>query len=119
MTAPGAGAAARPGASTGRRFAGRRRRKPRAIAVATAACSGCGGVPVCEVYCPVENCMVMVPDPEAGPGGRMWIDPLRCVGCRRCLPGGPLGTFQEGCPWDAIVMVPTAQWEAENGELPY
>ena len=30
-----------------------------------------------------------------------------------------MDTFLEGCPWDAIDMVPLDKYEAEFGTLPY
>lgn len=100
-------------------FVGRRKVKPKTLAVITEACTGCAGSPVCQPYCPVEECMVLVPDERAYPLQRVVVDPLKCVGCKKCLSRGPDCTFLDGCPWDAIVMVSTRDWEAEHGELPY
>ena len=47
------------------------------------------------------------------------VDPLLCIGCNKCISKGPDNTFLEGCPWNAIDMVPLAAYEAERGELPY
>lgn len=63
--------------------------------------------------------MLLGPATDAEPYGRIWVDPLKCVGCRKCLRDGSDGSFLDGCPWDAIVMVPTPQWERMHGELPY
>ncbi len=101
------------------RFIGRRKVKPKLLAVITDACTGCAGAPVCQVYCPVDDCMLLVPAHDAFPYGSIWVDPLKCVGCKKCITRGPQQTFLEGCPWDAIVMVATAEWEAEHGALPY
>lgn len=100
------------------RFSGRRAKKPKQLAVIMDACTGCAGGPVCQIYCPVEECMILKPADEF-PFWRIWVDPLRCVGCRKCVSDGPEGSFLDGCPWDAIVMIPTREWEDENGELPY
>ncbi len=97
----------------------RRKRKPRIVAVINDACTGCAGSPACVDYCPVENCMVWVPDREHPPFGRIEVDPLLCIGCKLCTSKGPEGTFLDGCPWDAIDMVDLAQVEAEFGALPY
>src|SRR5574337_2313 len=101
------------------RFIGRRARKPKALAVITDVCTGCAGAPVCQLYCPVDDCMILVPAEDAFPYGRIWVDPLKCIGCKKCISGGPEGLFLDGCPWDAIVMVPTKEWEDEHGVLPY
>jgi ferredoxin len=101
------------------KFIGRRVKKPKLLAVITEACTGCAGAPVCQPYCPVDECMLVVPAEDAFPYARIWVDPLRCVGCKKCVTRGPEDTFLDGCPWDAIRMVPTAEWEAEHGELPY
>lgn len=101
------------------RFIGRRKVKPKLLAVITDACTGCAGAPVCQIYCPVDECMLLVPAADAFPYGRIWVDPLKCVGCKKCVSRGPGELFLDGCPWDAIIMVPTPAWEAEYGELPY
>lgn len=101
------------------RFEGRRAKKPKQLAVVTDACTGCAGTPVCQINCPVDECLLLDPAEDAFPFGRVRADPLKCVGCRKCLKQGPLGTFLDGCPWDAIVMVPTKQWEMTHGPLPY
>lgn len=100
------------------KFTGQRKVKPKMLAVVTDACTGCAGSPVCQPYCPVDECMVLVSDAEAYPFQRIVVDPLKCVGCKKCLSRGPEQTFLDGCPWDAIVMVPTADWEAQHGEMP-
>ena len=58
-------------------------------------------------------------DEEHPPFGRIEVDPLLCIGCKLCTSKGPEGTFLEGCPWDAIDMVPIEEWEAKYGRLPY
>ncbi|MFQ5666202.1 MAG: 4Fe-4S ferredoxin, partial [Candidatus Binatia bacterium] len=98
---------------------GRRKVKPRWLAVITDACTGCAGAPVCQIYCPVDECMILFPAADAQPYGRIWVDPLKCVGCRQCVSRGPADAFLDGCPWDAILMIPTPQWETEHGKLPY
>jgi len=103
----------------GGRFTGRRAKKPKVLAIITDACTGCAGAPVCQICCPVEECMLLQPADDAFPFGRIWVDPLKCVGCRKCVRQGPAETFLDGCPWDAILMVPTADWEVTNGGLPY
>lgn len=63
--------------------------------------------------------MIFVPADDAYPFGRIWVDPLKCVGCKKCVTWGEDGMVLAGCPWEAIVMVPTAEWERENYALPY
>lgn len=63
--------------------------------------------------------MLLVPATDALPFGKIWVDPLKCVGCRKCLSDGPQEIFLDGCPWDAIVMVATSEWEKVHGELEY
>ena len=96
----------------------RRKRKPREIAVINECCTGCAGSPACQPYCPVENCMIWIEDDQMA-AGRIWVDPLQCIGCKKCTSKGPNGTFLDGCPWDAIDMVPLEDYEAKYGELPY
>ncbi len=108
-----------PARSTDGKFSGRRKVKPRVLAVIDEGCTGCAGAPVCQLYCPVDECMLLVPADDAFPYGRIWVDPLRCVGCRKCIGRGPENTWLDGCPWDAIRMVPTETWEREHGELAY
>lgn len=117
-TAPTSGSDGVAAVGTGR-FAGRRAKKPKLLAVVTDACTGCAGSPVCQLYCPVEDCMVWIAADDAPPYGRIEVDPLRCVGCRKCVATGPDATVLDGCPWDAIEMVPTAVWEERHGELAY
>jgi ferredoxin len=101
------------------KFIGRRKVKPKLLAVITDACTGCAGAPVCQPYCPVDACMLLVPAADAPPYMRIWVDPLKCVGCKKCVTRGPEEQFLEGCPWDAIRMVATAEWEAAYGALAY
>ena len=97
----------------------RRKRKPHIIAFIQESCTGCAGSPACVEYCPVEDCMYWVPDADHPPFGRIEVDPLQCIGCKLCTSKGPDGAFLEGCPWDAIDMVPLAEFEAAHGTLPY
>lgn len=97
----------------------KRKRKPHILAVITECCTGCAGSPACVDYCPVEDCMFWIPDEDHPPFGRIKVDPLLCIGCKLCTSKGPDGAFLEGCPWDAIDMVPLAEFEAKEGTLPY
>ena len=98
---------------------GRRKKKPKVMAYITESCTGCAGAPVCQSYCPVDECMVLTQNPGAPAFGVIEVDPFKCIGCRKCVTKGPDGTFLDGCPWDAIVMVDTTDYEEANGELPY
>ncbi len=50
--------------------------------------------------------MFWVPDEDHPPFGRIEVDPYLCIGCQKCTSKGPDGAFLDGCPWDAIEMVP-------------
>ena len=96
-----------------------RKKKPKELAVITECCTGCAGSPACVEYCPVEDCMFWIPDYDHPPFGRIEVDPLQCIGCKKCLSKGPEGAFLDGCPWDAIVMVDIAEVEKEVGPMSY
>jgi len=97
----------------------KRKKVPKILAVINECCTGCAGSPACVDYCPVQDCMYWVPDPNHPPFGIIEVDPLLCIGCKLCTSKGPDGAFLEGCPWDAIDMVPTEEWEAVHGKMPY
>ncbi len=97
----------------------KRKRKPHILAVIIESCTGCAGSPACVDYCPVAECMYWVPDTDHPPFGRIEVDPYLCIGCKLCVSKGPDGAFLEGCPWDAIDMVPLAEWEAKFGTMAY
>lgn len=97
----------------------KRKKVPKLLAIINECCTGCAGSPACVEYCPVENCMYWVPDEAHPPFGVIRVDPLLCIGCKLCTSKGPNGAFLEGCPWDAIDMVPTEEWEAVHGKLSY
>ena len=92
-----------------------RKKRPRILAITTDCCTGCAGSPACIEYCPIEACMFWVPDEDHPPFGRIQVDPILCIGCKKCTSKGPDGAFLDGCPWDAIEMVPTDDWEAVHG----
>ncbi len=94
---------------------GNRKKKPAVLAVTNDNCTGCAGSPVCINYCPVDECMYWIPDEDHPPFGRIEVDGQTCIGCKQCISKGPDGTFLDGCPWDAIDMVPIAEVEAEFG----
>ena len=92
-----------------------RKKIPKELAIILDNCTGCAGSPACVEYCPVEDCMYWVPDEDHPPFGRIEVDEQLCIGCKKCTSKGPDGTFLEGCPWDAIEMVPISQVEAQLG----
>lgn len=59
--------------------------------------------------------MFWIPDEDHPPFGRIEVDPYLCIGCQKCTSKGPDGAFLDGCPWDAIEMVPTDDWESLHG----
>jgi hypothetical protein len=59
--------------------------------------------------------MFWVSDADHPPFGRIEVDPYLCIGCQKCTSNGPDGAFLDGCPWDAIEMIPTDDWEAMHG----
>jgi ferredoxin len=83
-----------------------RKKPPARIAIVTEQCSGCGGSPVCVDCCPVEACIYWIPDADHPPFGCVGIDGSTCIGCAKCAARGPDGIHLDGCPWDAIEMVP-------------
>jgi Fe-S-cluster-containing dehydrogenase component len=95
-----------------------RKKKPKEIAVIMDSCTGCAGSPVCQPLCPVDNCMIHFRSDD-NPAGFIWVDPLKCIGCRRCITKGPEDIVLDGCPWDSIIMSPLEEYEKENGILPY
>jgi ferredoxin len=94
---------------------GPRKKKPKVLAVINDNCTGCSGSPVCVGYCPVADCMYWVPDEDHPPFGRIEVDAALCIGCKLCTSKGPDGLFLDGCPWDAIDMIPTEQVEKRLG----
>jgi ferredoxin len=96
-----------------------RKRKPNILAFINDACTGCGGSPVCITECPVDNCMFEVENETAPAFNRVYVDPLLCIGCKKCTSKGPMDTYLEGCPWDAIDMLTLEEYESRFGVLPY
>jgi ferredoxin len=84
-----------------------RKKAPKQVAIVNEACTGCAGSPVCIDCCPVEACIYWVPDEDHPPFGRVEIDLATCIGCAKCAAKGADGILLDGCPWDAIAMVPT------------
>lgn len=65
-----------------------RKRKPKILAVINDACTGCGGSPICITECPVDLCMYEVQNPDAPFFNRVDVDPLLCIGCKKCTTKG-------------------------------
>lgn len=71
------------------------------IAVIDPCCTGCGGAPVCVVYCK-QNALRLVEDKENYPFYIMTVDETLCIGCGACISRGKQGIMLHGCPWNAI-----------------
>ncbi len=96
-----------------------RKRKPKLLAVINDACTGCSGAPICITECPVADCMYEVDNESAPAFNLVVVDPLLCIGCKKCISNGPMNTYLQGCPWDAIDMVTLEEFEEEYGAMPY
>jgi len=93
----------------------KRKKVPKILAIINECCTGCAGSPACVDYCPVEDCMYWIPDEDHPPFGRIEVDAYLCIGCKKCTSKGPDGSFLDGCPWDAIEMIPTPEVEKQLG----
>jgi ferredoxin len=78
-------------------------KKPKSykIAVIDPWCTGCGGSPVCRVYCK-QKALRLIKDKEADPFSIMTVDGSLCIGCGACAAAGRQGIMLSGCPWNAI-----------------
>lgn len=85
-----------------------KRKRARKIAVIEPWCTGCGGAPVCMIYCK-KGALIPVADHEAYPFKRMTVDSRLCIGCGACITSGPMETRLGGCPWDAIILKPVGE----------
>ncbi len=85
--------------------------KKRFVASIDESCTGCAGTPVCKMYCPAEGALEYVADESSFLFKRMRVNPDKCTGCRSCTTRGYLGARIEGCPWNAITMVPFTNGE--------
>lgn len=57
------------------------------LAVMDENCTSCAGSPLCEVHCPVENCINLLYEEVKGGGlkpYRVWVDNDKCIGCQMC-----------------------------------
>jgi len=89
------------------------RRKKRLLAFVGDKCTGCSGAPVCIAVCPVEGALEIVREAGASPIVRVRVNPDECIGCALCVAQGYEGALTEGCPWDAITLLPV-----ESGDEP-
>ena len=57
------------------------------LAVMNENCTSCAGSPICEVHCPVDDCIILLHE-ELPQGGlkpyRVWVDNDKCIGCQMC-----------------------------------
>jgi len=57
------------------------------LAVMDENCTSCAGSPICEVHCPVDDCINLLYE-ELPQGGlkpyRVWVDNDKCIGCQMC-----------------------------------
>lgn len=57
------------------------------LAVMDENCTSCAGSPLCEVHCPVPECINLLYE-ETPHGGlkpyRVWVDNEKCIGCQMC-----------------------------------
>ena len=68
--------------------------KPKAF-VYKDSCTGCE---ICIQFCPVEECIIKVPEPSNWQlNGYVTVVESKCISCRLCV---------KECPWDAIAMIP-------------
>ena len=67
--------------------AAKKRKGTALLAVMDENCSSCAGSPLCELHCPVENCINLLYE-EVPQGGlkpyRVWVDNDKCIGCQMC-----------------------------------
>lgn len=90
-----------------------RKKKQKKLAFIGDECTGCGGTPVCMAWCPIDGALEHL-EVEGIPAGRVVVNTDKCTGCSGCLTRGPLGSYVQGCPWNAITLVPVQ--EAQDTE---
>ena len=58
------------------------------LAVMDENCTSCAGSPLCELHCPVENCINLLYEETPNSGlkpYRVWVDNDKCIGCQMCF----------------------------------
>lgn len=83
-----------------------RKKRKKVVAYVGDGCTGCGASPVCLAWCPIDGALVPGPAEDAYPFGRVTVDPGNCTGCGGCVTRGYEGAFTQGCPWNAITLIP-------------
>lgn len=67
--------------------AAKKRKGTALLAVMNENCTSCAGSPLCEVHCPVDDCINLLYE-EMPAGGlkpyRVWVDNEKCIGCQMC-----------------------------------
>ena len=73
------------------------------LAVMDENCSSCAGSPLCELHCPVENCINLLYE-EVPQGGlkpyRVWVDNDKCIGCQMCYSDDLTKVHQHKETWE-------------------
>ena len=56
------------------------------LAVMDENCTSCAGSPLCEVHCPVDDCINLLYEEVTGglKPYRVWVDNDKCIGCQMC-----------------------------------
>jgi ferredoxin len=66
----------------------------------------CTGCEICIQFCPVEQCIIKVPEPSNWQlNGYVKVVESKCIGCKLCV---------RECPWDAISMYIPGQQPAAS-----
>ena len=66
---------------------GKKRKGTALLAVMNENCTSCAGSPLCELHCPVDNCINLLYEetPQRGlKPYRVWVDNEKCIGCQMC-----------------------------------
>ena len=66
---------------------GKKRKGTALLAVMNENCTSCAGSPLCELHCPVDNCINLLYEetPQMGfKPYRVWVDNEKCIGCQMC-----------------------------------